>query len=346
MAASVSIGDQLLRIVRGGGVWSVQREHHLVVVDVVHHGGTEAVAARVGTGGGVGAPIVREQTRPATGVRVVVAVHVAHEGPAAPVGDHVAIDGDRSVSAGAVRVDSVLTAAFAIVVAGVQVLLARAHRVGRGHTDAGIHAPSAWPAHPARSPPAGARLDGPARCRPYRRCPGPHEPVPSRRRSDGRYAPSDRPRTHREPARLPRSCSERDGRGQHARPPVRGGQRLRHRHDPPVPPGGGDGGVVEPGVSLHPSGRRLRHRLLHHAAEAQPRRRRARPRQVGPRVRQSHRAADHGEGPAARLQPRPAGRPRRPVRRHRHHPGVHPHHRRRLAHAHGERTALRRGAAR
>ena len=51
----------------------------------------------------------------------------------------------------------------------------------------------------------------------------------------------------------------------------------------------------------------LRHRVLDAAAEEEPRHRRARPGQVGSPHRQSHRTAGHAQGPAARVQPRPAG---------------------------------------
>ena len=58
---------------------------------------------------------------------------------------------------------------------------------------------------------------------------------------------------------------------------------------------------------------------LDHAAEEEPRRRRAGARQVRPPHRQPHGAARHAQGPAARLQPRPAGGQGAGVR-HRRHP--------------------------
>ena len=60
-------------------------------------------------------------------------------------------------------------------------------------------------------------------------------------------------------------------------------------------------------VRLRPARRRLVDRVEHHAAEEEPRHRRARPRQVRAPDRQPHRPARHAQGPAARLQPRPAG---------------------------------------
>ena len=53
--------------------------------------------------------------------------------------------------------------------------------------------------------------------------------------------------------------------------------------------------------------RRLRHRLVDHAAEEEPRHRRAGARQGRPADRQPDRAARHAQGPAAGVQPRPAG---------------------------------------
>ena len=53
--------------------------------------------------------------------------------------------------------------------------------------------------------------------------------------------------------------------------------------------------------------RRLLDRLVDHAAEEEPRHRRARARQVRSPDRQPHGAARDAQGPAARLQPRPAG---------------------------------------
>ena len=53
--------------------------------------------------------------------------------------------------------------------------------------------------------------------------------------------------------------------------------------------------------------RRLLDRVEHHAAEEEPRHRRAGPRQGRPADRQPDRAAGHAQGAAAGLQPRPAG---------------------------------------
>ena len=71
------------------------------------------------------------------------------------------------------------------------------------------------------------------------------------------------------------------------------------------------------GVRLRPPRRRLRHRLVDAAAEEEPRHRRAGPGQGRPAHRRPHRAAGHAEGPAAGLQPRPAGGQGAAVRRRR-----------------------------
>ena len=62
-----------------------------------------------------------------------------------------------------------------------------------------------------------------------------------------------------------------------------------------------------PRVRLRHAARRLLDGVVDHAAEEEPRHRRARPRQGRPADRQPHRPAHHAQGPAARLQPRPAG---------------------------------------
>ena len=109
-----------------------------------------------------------------------------------------------------------------------------------------------------------------------------------------------------------------DRRGE--RPRLRGRVPLRRRHDrrPPVPAGRGGRAVVEPRVPLGRPVRRLLDRVLDHAAEEEPRRRRAGPRQVRPADRSPDRPARHAEGPAAGLRPRPAGGQGAGLRRGRH----------------------------
>ena len=65
-------------------------------------------------------------------------------------------------------------------------------------------------------------------------------------------------------------------------------------------------------------------RVEHHAAEEEPRHRRARPRQGRPAHRRPRRPARHPQGAAARLQPRPAGGQGAGLRRRRHPRGAAP----------------------
>ena len=81
------------------------------------------------------------------------------------------------------------------------------------------------------------------------------------------------------------------------RPGRRGRQPARRGADP----------LVDPGVRLRPAARLLVDGVEHHAAEEEPRHRRARPRQGRPADRQPDRAARDAQGAAAGLQPRPAG---------------------------------------
>ena len=85
-------------------------------------------------------------------------------------------------------------------------------------------------------------------------------------------------------ARLRRRVREQPGCGQ--RPRLRDRVRgLRVDHDDArVAPGRRDRAVDEPELRLHRPGRPLLHRLVDHAAEAQPRRRRTRARQERPRL--------------------------------------------------------------
>ena len=78
----------------------------------------------------------------------------------------------------------------------------------------------------------------------------------------------------------------------------------RHR---PVAVRRGHHHLEHPRVRLRHARRRLLDGVEHHAAEEEPRHRRARPRQGRAPRRQSHRAAHDAQGTADRLQPRPAG---------------------------------------
>ena len=88
-----------------------------------------------------------------------------------------------------------------------------------------------------------------------------------------------------------------------ARLPLRGGRALR-------PPLADRRGALPLGVGrvrLRPAAGERRHRLVDDAAEAESRRRRARPRQGRDGDRPPGGAARDAQGPAARLQPRPPG---------------------------------------
>jgi hypothetical protein len=95
-------------------------------------------------------------------------------------------------------------------------------------------------------------------------------PFPIDRHADGR-GPGLRP-------------ADRQFAGQRLGPRLRPGSpvgRLDHRHAP-VAPGRGDRAVDDADVRLHQADRRLHHRQLDHAAEEEPGRRRADPRQGRP----------------------------------------------------------------
>ena len=123
------------------------------------------------------------------------------------------------------------------------------------------------------------------------------------RRPDAR----PRPGGGRRRARLLRLVGQLDRRHRLAR--LRRGVRLRHRADRrrPVPPRGGGHPLDDARVRLRDAARLLVDRVEHHAAEEEPRHRRARPRQVRPADRQPVRADGHAQGPPAGLQPRPPG---------------------------------------
>ena len=119
-------------------------------------------------------------------------------------------------------------------------------------------------------------------------------------------------------ARLRRRRRQLDGCGQ--RPGLRGRVLLRRgaARRAPVQAGRGGRALVVARVRLGRDRRRLRDRIVDHAAEEEPGRGRAGPRQVRPADRRAHRPADDAEGPAAHLQPRPAGGQGAGLRRGRH----------------------------
>ena len=175
------------------------------------------------------------------------------------------------------------------------------------HRDAGLHPSADRAARDVRASSAGLCRDGRARPRPLCRCAQAAERIAAGRRGAGRNLVSDRPPRHRKGARL------RPADGQFARCGL--GSRLRAGN----PVGGLDRGRAHvalcrgnrdldlaagrPGAAL----RQVHHRLLDHAAEAQPGRRRTGARQDRPGDRRAHRSADRDEGAAARLSKGHAG---------------------------------------
>ena len=83
--------------------------------------------------------------------------------------------------------------------------------------------------------------------------------------------------------------------------------RLRRALHAPLADRRGARALDDERVRLRAAARGGGDRLVDDAAEAERRRRRARARQGGHRDRPAHRPARDGQGPAARLQPRPAG---------------------------------------
>ena len=107
-------------------------------------------------------------------------------------------------------------------------------------------------------------------------------------------------------ARLRRPFRELPRRGERPGLRRRGAVRPGAARRAPLPPRRGGRALLERGVRLLPARRRLGDRQLDAAAEEEPRRRRARPGQGRPAHRAPGGLPRHAEGPAARLQPRPA----------------------------------------
>ena len=130
--------------------------------------------------------------------------------------------------------------------------------------------------------------------------------------------------------RLRRGGAEQPRRGE--RPRLRAGipGRRRHHRHAPVAAGRRPHPVGHRGVRLRGDRRRLRHRILDHAAEEEPRRGGADPRQERAALRQPDGRAHDDEGPAPHLQLGHAGRQGAALRLRRH-PGGHS--RRAAAHA-------------
>ena len=223
----------------------------------------------------------------------------------------------------------------------------RAGRAARRDGDARLHAPAGGAAGELRAPPAGLRGDVRARCRAAGRPAPAHQPAAAGRGGAGRHQLPDGPRARGRVAGLRRRVPEQPGRRE--RPRLRARVRgLRvDLHGARVAPGRGDRAVDEPELRLHRPGRPLLHRLVDHAAEAQPRRGRTGARQDRPRGRPPDGAADADEGPAAGLQQGQPGRQGAAVR-HRGHAARHAAHHgrdggrhRRQARGDGARRAAR-----
>uniref|UniRef100_A0A0N4ZZD2 LigA n=1 Tax=Parastrongyloides trichosuri TaxID=131310 RepID=A0A0N4ZZD2_PARTI len=171
----------------------------------------------------------------------------------------------------------------------------------RGRPDAGLHPSADGPAGDVRPSPDGLCRDVRTRRRALRRRPRPHEREPAGRRRAGRIAFPHRPPHDGAGARLRPADGELSGRRFGSRFCAGKPGRRLHRGGPPVAPGRRDRGVDDADVRLCDPARRPDHRLVHHAAEAQPRRRRTGAGQDGPHQRRPDRP-DHGdEGPAAGL---------------------------------------------
>ena len=132
--------------------------------------------------------------------------------------------------------------------------------------------------------------------------------MPARGGGARRHELSDRSRP-RPPRRSasPRPCANSIDAVVRPRLRARVPGRRGDRGDPSVAPRRGAGAVVDAAVRLRADGRGVLERQLDHAAEAQPRRRRAGARQDRPRDRRPERAAGRAQGPAARLRQGPAG---------------------------------------
>ncbi len=140
----------------------------------------------------------------------------------------------------------------------------------------------------------------------------------ARQRGARRHDVPARPRVRGRAARLLGGERELDGRGHRPRLPARPHLRVRGLPDASLAPRRGAHPVVERRVRLRHDGRRVLDRLVDHAAEEEPRLRRARARQDRARLRRPAVAARDAQGAAARLQQGHAGGQGAGVRRDRH----------------------------
>ena len=218
-------------------------------------------------------------------------------------------DVGRKIHAGRSRNDQV-AAAFRLYVADAcreadAALAAFAHAIldarrgGGDDADAGLHAPAARAAGDARPPPARVGRDARARPRAVRVRGGAGGAVAARRRSARRLDAAAAAAAERD--------AELDRRRRRPRLRARLPLRRRGAVHAPLADRRGARALDDERVRLRAAPRGRRDRLVDHAAEAEPRRRRARARQGGHGDRPADRAARDGEVAAARLRPRPAG---------------------------------------
>ena len=193
-----------------------------------------------------------------------------------------------------------------LVVALEDILLARAEAAGDTYLPGYTHVQRAQPVLLAHHLLAHGWAFGPRRRPPRRHRRAPRR-LAARGRRAGRHVAADRSGGHRDRPRVRRRVRQLAGRRQRPRLRRRGAVRPGDGRHPPGSHRRGVGAVDERGVRLRPPRRRLRDRLVDDAAEEERRHRRAGARQVGAPDRQPHRAAGDAEGPAALLQPRPAG---------------------------------------
>ncbi|CAA9488535.1 MAG: Argininosuccinate lyase, partial [uncultured Solirubrobacteraceae bacterium] len=195
---------------------------------------------------------------------------------------------------------------------------ARGGRAPSRAPDARLHAPAAGPAGLPRPPPARLLLDVRPRRAALRLRPRRHVGAAAGRRRAGRRELRHRPALRRRAARLLGRGGELDRRGVQSRlRPRLPGRRLDLR-DAPVAAGRRDRPVVQRGVRLLRGLRRLGVGLLDHAAEEEPRRRRAAAGQGAAHRGPLRRAAGRDARAPADLQQGHAGGQGAPVRLRRH----------------------------
>ena len=209
-----------------------------------------------------------------------------------------------------------------VAVAGLQEALRRARRRAPHSTDARVHPPAARPGRVARAPPAGLRRDVRSRCAAARapRVPACDELPLGSGALAGSTLPLDRDRVAHElgfgriAANSMDAVADRDFAVEITAACALTMVHCSRLGEELVLWSSAEFGFVEPA-------RQPRHRLVADAAEEERGRRRACPGQERTGHRRPGRAAHGAQGPAAHLQPRPAGGQGAALRRRRHHRG-------------------------